>query len=192
MPRYDLDLEIETLPELAPQTAAAVGAALPTAGLVTSESAYGSVLCLRLPTYPRPLHPENATVFPIPGDVFVFEREHGVELVVFYERAGSVPAGAPFDACGPKAGNRVGSVTNDLSPTVREAAKRVWREGAAWGVAGLAGAPAIAAVPDDQAAAQAASEAVLSTPEATFRAPVSGSQIALEAGLCNLMRLYSA
>ena len=153
VPRYALDLAIELLPDLAPRTAAALVAALPAAGLATSETMYGSVLCLRLPDYPRPLQPENATVFPVPGDVFVYEREHGVEMVVYYERIGPVPAGAPFDACGPKPGNRVGSVLSDLSPAVRDAARSIWQRGAAWGVVATPEASALASLEDDQEAA---------------------------------------
>src|SRR4029434_6728713 len=94
VPRYDLRLEVELLDDLAPRAAAA----LPAEGLTTAESDYGSAVCLRLPNYPRPLPLENASVYPIPGDVFLFEREHGVDLVVFYDRMGGTPAGVPFDA----------------------------------------------------------------------------------------------
>ncbi|MBI2942530.1 MAG: DUF3830 family protein [Chloroflexi bacterium] len=155
VPRYGFDAEIETLPDLAPRSAAALREALPATGLVTSENHYGSVLCLRLPDFPRPLAPENATVFPIPGDVFLFERQHGVELVVFYERFGPVPAGTPFDSCGPKEGNRVGRVVGDLSPAMREAAREVWSEGAAWGGVGPVDGPAPRWPRDDREAVSA-------------------------------------
>lgn len=153
VPRYDLDIDIETLSDLAPNTAAALVAAMPAVGLVTCESTYGSVMCLRLPNFPSPLPPENATIFPVPGDVFVFEREHGIELVIFYERMGGVPAGVPFDARGVKAGNRVGLISSALTPAVRGAARRIWTDGAAWGAVGLAGATAIQSVVDDHEAA---------------------------------------
>ena len=155
VPRAGLDLEIELLQDLAPRTAAALVAALPCAGLATSESTYGSVVCLRLPNYPGPLEPENATTFPIPGDVFVYQREHGLELVVYYERMGGVPAGSPFDALGPKAGNRVGTVVSDLTPAACDAARSIWQRGAAWGVVAAWGSAELASVEDDPAAAAA-------------------------------------
>jgi hypothetical protein len=155
VPRYDLELEIELLRDLAPRTAASLAAALPAAGLATSENTYGSVVCLRLPNYHGPLEPENATISPIPGDVFVYEREHGVELVAYYERMGSVPAGVPFDSCGPKPGNRVGVIVSALSPTTREAARSIWQRGAAWGIAAAADSAALASVEDDREAAEA-------------------------------------
>ncbi|HEV8635676.1 MAG TPA: DUF3830 family protein [Chloroflexota bacterium] len=159
VPRYDLDLDLELMPDLAPTTVAALAAALPTTGLLTCENHYGSVLCLRLPALAGPLPPENASVYPIPGDVFIFEREHGAELVVFYERSGGVPAGTPFDARGDKPGNRVGAVATALTPALREAARRPWTDGAAWGAAGPADAPAMASLTDDRAAAAAEIEA---------------------------------
>lgn len=155
MPRADLELEIELLTELAPATAAALAAALPVVGLATSENRYGSVVCIRLPGYPGPLVAENATIFPIPGDVFVYEREHGVELVVYYERMGSVPAGAPFDSLGPKPGNRVGTIVSELSATTRDAARSIWQRGAAWGVVAEPDSPALGSARDDREAAAA-------------------------------------
>ncbi len=152
VPRYDFDIEIELMPDLAPNTAAALVAAMPIAGLVTTEKTYGVAVSLRLPNYPRPLPPENATVFPIPGDVFVYEQAHGVELVVFFERTI-----VPYDACGDKAGNRVGVVA--LTPTLREAVKRFWSEGAAWGAASLSYSAGMITVQDDRAAAAAEIEA---------------------------------
>jgi hypothetical protein len=163
VPGRGLDLTLELLPELAPRTAAALVAALPAAGLATSESMYGSVVCLRLPDYPGPLASENATIFPVPGDVFVYEREHGRELVVYYERTGPVPAGSPFDARGPKAGNRVGVVVSDLTPTTRDAARSIWQRGAAWGAAAAPDAAALASLRDDQAAAAAEIERRVAT-----------------------------
>src|SRR5258708_2363889 len=134
VPRYDLDCRIELLPDLAPATAAALVAALPAEGLVTTDAFYGSNLCLRLPEFPRQLPPENATIFPAPGDVFIFQSAHGAELVVYYQRlGGSVPAGTPFDAVGAKAGSRVGAVTN-VTPALVETATKLWSEGAAWGM----------------------------------------------------------
>lgn len=156
VPRYDLDLAIETLPDLAPASVAALVASLPATGLATAGFDYGSAVCLRLPDYPRPLRPERATAFPVPGDVLLFEREHGVELVVFYERMGGTPAGAPFDAGGRKSGNRVGRLAGALTPPARAAARSLWQTGAAWGVAAREGAPALAAAADDRAAARAA------------------------------------
>ncbi len=75
VPRYDLDLETELLSDLAPNTVAALLAALPVPGLVTTESHYGSNICLRLPSWPDPVLPENASIFPAPGDVFVFQGQ---------------------------------------------------------------------------------------------------------------------
>lgn len=155
VPRYALDLEIELLPDLAPNTVAALRAALPVTGLVTTESHYGSNVCLRLPGILGPVLPENATIFPAPGDVFIFMSDHGAELVAYYQRMGGhVPAGTPFDARGAKAGNRVGFITN-LSPTVREAATRVWSEGAAFGAAGRVDSAVVITTRDDREAAQA-------------------------------------
>ena len=152
VPRYDLDLKIELLPDLAPNTVAALLAALPVTGLITTESHYGSNICLRLPSWPGPDLPENATIFPTPGDVFVFPGQPNAELVAYYQRmGGSVPAGTPFNACGAKAGNRVGFITN-LTPSLPEVAARVWSEGAAWGA--VASAVGIA-VRDERAAAKA-------------------------------------
>jgi hypothetical protein len=156
VPRYALDLPIETLPDLAPASVEALVASLPAAGLATAGFDYGSAVCLRLPGYPRPLRPERATAFPIPGDVLLFEREHGVELVVFYERMGGTPAGAPSDAGGRKTGNRVGRVAGASAPAAREAARSLWKTGAAWAVAGQEGAPALASAADDREAAGAA------------------------------------
>jgi hypothetical protein len=155
VPRYDFELEMELLRDLAPRNSAALAAAPPVAGLATSENTYGSVICLRLPNYQGPVEPENATIFPIPGDVFVYEREHGVELVAYYERMGSVPAGVPFDSCGPKPGNRVGVIVSDLSATLHEAARNIWQRGAAWSVVAEPDAAALASVDDDQEAAEA-------------------------------------
>lgn len=181
VPRYDLDVDIETLSDLAPNTAAALVAAMPAVGLVTGESTYGSVLCLRLPNFPSSLPPENATIFPVPGDVLVFEREHGVELVIFYERMGGVPAGVPFDACGAKAGNRVGFISRALTSATRAAARRVWSDGAAWGAVGLAGSTSIQSVADDREAADREIERRLATwRQLTWRdhigAPPGGSR----------------
>ncbi len=154
VPRYGLDVEIELLPDLAPHTAAAISTALPAVGLVTTESFYGSNVCLRLPNYPRPLQLENATIFPAPGDVFVFDGSHGAELVAYYQRMGGyVPAGTPFDARGAKAGNRIGFITN-LTPTLREAATKVWSEGAAWGAVGPVDSEVVIEVKDDREAAK--------------------------------------
>jgi hypothetical protein len=156
VPRYDLDLDVELLEDLAPRSVAALRQALPAAGLATSESHYGSAVCLRLPDVPRPLAPENASVNPIPGDVFLFERAHGVDLVVFYERMGGTPAGVPFDAGGNKAGSRVGRLVTPPSPTAREAARAIWKVGAAWGIAAASGDRALAGARDDPAAVAAA------------------------------------
>jgi hypothetical protein len=152
--RYDLDCRIELLPDLAPATAAALAAALPAEGLVTTDAFYGSNICLRLPDFPRQLPLENPTIFPAPGDVFIFQSAHGAELVVFYQRmGGSVPAGTPFDAVGAKAGSRVGAVTN-LTPALVESATRLWSEGAAWGMARNDLGLAMRAVRNDVEAAQ--------------------------------------
>jgi len=122
---------------------------------VTSENHYGSVVCLRLPSYPTPLVPENATIFPTPGDAFVYQRDDRVELVVYYERMGGVPAGSPFDALGPKAGNRVGTVVSDLSAPTRDAARAIWQRGAAWGALARPDSALWASVRDDQPAGAA-------------------------------------
>src|SRR5258708_37884677 len=99
VPRYDLDCRIELLPDLAPATAAALVAALPAEGLVTTAAFYGSNLCLRLPEFPRQLPPENATFFPAPGDVFIFQSARAARLGVYYQRLrGRGPAGHPFAA----------------------------------------------------------------------------------------------
>jgi hypothetical protein len=156
VPRHDLDLRLELLPDLAPRTAAALAAALPAAGLATSEADYGSAVCLRLPDFPGPLRAENQTVSPIPGDVLLFERGHGVDLVVFYERMGGTPAGVPFDARGDLPGNRVGAVATPLTPAVRAAARAVWTHGAAWGGAAPDGARLLDTLGDDTAGATAA------------------------------------
>ncbi len=153
--RYDLAITVELLADLAPNTVAALTAALPTAGLVTCEDRYGSVVCLRLPNISRPLPVENATIFPSPGDVFIFEREHGLEIVVFYERLGGVPAGVPFDSIGAKAGNRIGIVGNIRSSPIPAAARRIWREGAAWGAMAPVGTTMMQSFRDDRAAATA-------------------------------------
>src|SRR5689334_14521777 len=135
VPRYDLECQAELLPDLAPTAIAQLLATLPAAGLVTTEPCYGSNLCLRLPKFAHSLALENATIFPAPGDVFLFANAHGVELVVYYQRlAGTVPAGTPFDALGAKPGSRIGVITN-RTPAFVEAAERVWRDGAAWGLA---------------------------------------------------------
>src|SRR5579859_3866109 len=153
VPRYDLDCQIELLPDLAPAAVALLLAALPVDGLVTTEPCYGSNLCLRLPNLPPALPAENLTIFPAPGDVFLFASAHGVELVAYYQRmAGSVPAGTPFDALGAKAGSRVGAIMN-RTPAFVEAATRVWSEGAAWGAV-CAGSHPPAARDDRDGAAQ--------------------------------------
>ncbi len=152
VPRYDFDLAIELLPDMAPDTADALQAALPVVGLVTTEKTYGTAVSLRLPDYPRPLSPENATVFPIPGDVFIYEQAHGVELVVFFERTIM-----PYDACGDKPGNRVGVVA--ATPALREKVKKFWSEGAAWGAASQSDSAVMLSVQDDRAAAVAEIEA---------------------------------
>ena len=152
VPRYDFDLAIELVPDMAPNTAAALQAALPVVGLVTTEKTYGTAVSLRLPDYPRPLSPENATVFPIPGDVFIYEHAHGVELVIFFDRTI-----VPYDACGDKLGNRVGVVA--VTPALSEGVKKLWCEGAAWGAAGLSDSTGMISVQDDRAEAAAEIEA---------------------------------
>ena len=155
VPRYDLAITIELLGDLAPNTVAALTAALPATGLVTCEDRYGSVVCLRVPNISRPLPMENASIFPTPGDVFIFERERGVEIVVFYERSGSVPAGVPFDSIGAKAGDRIGIVGNIRSSAIPAAARRIWSDGAAWGAMAAVGTVMIQSIRDDGAAATA-------------------------------------
>jgi len=79
---------------------------------------------------------ENDTIYPIPGDVFLFARDHGVELVVYLERlSGVVPAGTPFDSRGNRAGNRIGTLAN-LTQSTCDVGILLWQSGAAWGAAG--------------------------------------------------------
>ena len=86
VPRYALDLAIETLPDLAPASVEALVASLPAAGLATAEFDYGSAVCLRLPDFPRPLRPECSTAFPVPGDVVYFGTPPRLQLNYVYGR----------------------------------------------------------------------------------------------------------
>jgi hypothetical protein len=158
VPRYDLNLDIELLPNLAPVSAALLQVALPAVGLVTTESYSGSNITIRLPNFRTPLAAENVTVYPIPGDVFLFEREHGVELVAYLQRNGGVvPAGTPHDSRGNKAGNRVGHITN-LTQEIWDAGWLVWQDGAAWGAASSSDSAVMQSIKDDQSAAADAIE----------------------------------
>jgi hypothetical protein len=149
VPRYDLDLDIELLSDMAPNMAAALASSVPYTGLVNVETSYSSVIVMRLPNFPRPLQRENATGFPIPGDVLLFEQDYGVDLVVYHQRAG-----LPYNETGYITGNRVGFVTN-LTTEAKEGCRRVWSEGSAWGALGTADTNVIKSVRDDRPAAAA-------------------------------------
>ena len=129
VPRYDFAAAIALEAAAAPNAVEALLELLPVAGLVTAESRYGSVVCLRLQDFSACLQGEEKPGLPEPGDVFLFAAEHGIELVAYYREEGVM--GVPFDAGGELQGTRVGHLAGAVA---RQSAARVWSEGATWGV----------------------------------------------------------
>ena len=154
VPRYDFAAAIALEAAAAPNAVGSLLEVLPVAGLVTAESRYGSVVCLRLPDFSACLQGEEKPGLPEPGDVFLFAAEHGVELVAYYREEGVM--GVPFNARGELQGTRVGHLA---AAAARQSAARVWSEGAAWGVLERAAAAASRGIVGATAAAAAEIEA---------------------------------
>jgi len=154
VPRYDLDVELEWLSDLAPQSVATLQSLLPFAGLVARGRRYAGAVTLRLPHFPLPLIPENQTGFPVPGDVMLYQLDYGIELVLNHEGTWR-----PYDNRGYIAGNRVGVVANHISQEVAKTFRRFWFEGAGWGALGPAGTETVRSVRDDRQAVEAEIEA---------------------------------
>jgi len=151
VPQYGFEAAIEVCAEAAPNAVGALLEALPAAGLVSAESRYGSVLCLRLADFSAALQGEEKVGLPEPGDVFLFADEDGVELVAYYREEGVM--GVPFDAGGDRQGTRIGILRANAA--ARQAAVRVWSEGAAWGALEWADLPPAAEIAAEQEAAAA-------------------------------------
>lgn len=143
IPEYGVSAVAELLEQLAPHTCQQIWEILPFQGICCHASTFGSAIVAHIPASEELPKEENQTIYPIPGDLFLYyypaERVHRIpkewegklsglekgvlQVVCFYGRNS-----IPFGWTGPIPGNRFGSCSHNLD-NFGMACQRVYLEG---------------------------------------------------------------